>query len=44
MNRIAAVEKVVVNSVMADCLPEYIPVVISSKEAMLHKEFNLNRI
>ena len=33
-----------VNSVMAGCLPEYIPVVIASKEAMLHNEFNLNRI
>ena len=44
MNRIATVEKVVVNSVMASCLPEYIPVVIASKEAMLHNEFHLNRI
>ena len=44
MNRIATVEKVVVDSVMAGCLPEYIPVVIASKEAMLHNEFNLNRI
>ena len=44
MNRIATVEKVVVNSVMAGCLPEYITVVIASKDAMLHNEFNLNRI
>ena len=44
MNRIATVEKVVVNSVMAGCLPEYIPVVIASFEAMLHNEFNLNGI
>ena len=44
MNRIATVEKVVVNSVMAGCLPEYIPVVIASIEAMLHNEFNLNGI
>ncbi len=29
MNRISTVEKVVVNSVMAGCLPEYIPVVIA---------------
>ena len=43
-NRIATVEKVVVNSVMAGCLPEYIPVVIASIEAMLHNEFNLNGI
>ena len=44
MNRIATVEKVVVNSVMAGCLPEYIPVIIASIEAMLHNEFNLNGI
>ena len=34
----------VVNSVMAGCLPEYIPVVIASIEAMLHNDFNLNGI
>ena len=34
-NRIATVEKVVINSVMAGCLPEYIPVVIAALEAML---------
>ena len=44
MNRIATVEKVVVNSAMAGCLSEYIPVVIASIEAMLHNEFNLNGI
>jgi hypothetical protein len=44
MNHIATVDKVVVNSVMAGCLPEYIPVVIASIEAMLHNEFNLNGI
>ena len=43
-NRIATVEKIVVNSVMAGCLPEYIPVVISSIDAMLHNDFNLNGI
>ena len=44
MNRIATVEKVVVNSVMVGCLPEYIPAAIASIEAMLHNEVNLNGI
>ena len=43
-NRIATIEKVVVNSVMAGCLPEYIPVVIAALEAMLDEAFNLNGI
>jgi len=44
MNRIATVDKVVVNSVMVGCLPEYIPVVIASIEAIMHNEFNFNGI
>ena len=43
-NRMATVEKVVVNSVMAGCLPEYIPVVIAALEGMLDDSFNLNGI
>ena len=43
-NRIATVEKVVVNSVMAGCIPEYIPVVIAALEGMLDEDFNLNGI
>ncbi len=43
-NRIATVEKVAVNSVMAGCLPEYVPVVIAALEAMLDDDFNLNGV
>ena len=43
-NRLATVEKVAVNSVMAGCLPEYIPVVIAALEGMLDDSFNLNGI
>ncbi len=43
-NRLATVEKVVVNSVMAGCIPEYIPVVIAALEGMLDDSFNLNGI
>ncbi|MCH8279736.1 MAG: hypothetical protein J4O03_05430 [Chloroflexi bacterium] len=43
-NRIATVEKVVVNCVMAGCKPEYIPVVIAAVEAMLDDSFNLNGV
>ena len=34
------VEKVAVNSVMAGCLPEYLPVVLAAVEAALTPEFN----
>ncbi len=43
-NRIATVEKVAVNCVMAGCLPEYAPVVIAALEAMLDNTFNLNGV
>lgn len=43
-NRIATVEKVAVNCVMAGCLPEYVPVVMAALEAMLDDEFNLNGV
>jgi len=44
LNRIATVEKVVVNCVMAGCLPQYIPVVLAALEAMLHPRFNLGSV
>ena len=34
-------EKVAANSVMAGCLPEYLPVVLAATEAMLAPDFNL---
>ncbi len=35
------VEKIAANSVMAGCLPEYMPVVVAAAEAMLDPKFNL---
>jgi hypothetical protein len=35
------VEDIAINAVMAGCLPEYMPVIITSIEAMLEPEFNL---
>ena len=43
-NRVATVEKVAVNCVMAGCLPQYAPVVIAALEAMLDNAFNLNGV
>lgn len=43
-NRIATVEKVAVNCVMAGCLPEHAPVVIAALEGMLDDDFNLNGV
>lgn len=40
----ATVEKIAINSVMAGCLPEYLPTVITAIEAMGEKQFNLNGI
>lgn len=37
----ATVEKVVINSIMAGCRPEYVPVVIAAIEAIADQEFNL---
>jgi hypothetical protein len=42
--RVASVEKIAVNCVMAGCLPEYVPVVIAAVEAMLDDKFNLNGV
>lgn len=37
----ATVEKVATNAVLAGCRPEYLPVVLSAVEAMVHDDFNL---
>ena len=41
-NRRITVEKAAINSVMAGCLPEYLPVVIAVLEAMAEPEFNFH--
>ena len=38
------VEKVAVNSVMAGCRPEYLPVVLAALEAVCTDEFNMHGI
>ena len=40
----AAVEKIAINAVMAGCLPEYMPVIVATVEAMLESQFNLQSI
>lgn len=40
----ATVEKVAINSVMAGCLPEYMPLILTAIEAMLDSRFNLHWI
>lgn len=40
----ATVEKIIINAVMAGCLPEYVPVIIAALEAMCEPDFNLNGI
>jgi hypothetical protein len=37
----ATVEKIAINSVMAGCLPEHMPVIIAAVEAMLEEKLNL---
>lgn len=37
----ATIEKIAVNAVMAGCLPEYLPVVVTAVEAMADEAFNL---
>ncbi|MBI2917976.1 MAG: hypothetical protein HYY01_08270 [Chloroflexi bacterium] len=37
----ATIEKVAINAVMAGCVPEYMPVVITALEAMAEERFNL---
>ena len=43
-NRIATIQKVAVNCVMAGCLPEYAPVVLAALEGLLDEDFNLNGV
>ena len=40
----ASVEKVAINSVMAGCRPEYLPVVIAGLEAVCNDEFNMHGV
>ncbi len=37
-------EKIAINSIMAGCIPPYMPVVIAAVEAMLEPSFNLNAV
>ncbi len=41
---VATVEKIAINSVMAGCRPEYLPIVITAVEAMLDPSFELMRV
>ncbi|MFH1485415.1 MAG: hypothetical protein ABIH46_05025 [Chloroflexota bacterium] len=41
---LATIEKIAINSVMAGCLPDYMPVVVAAIKAMIEPEFNLNGI
>jgi hypothetical protein len=38
---VATIEQIAIQSVMAGCLPEYVPVVIAAVQAVLEPEFNL---
>ena len=40
--RVVTIEKIAVNAVMAGCLPEYMPVVITAMEAVLDERFLLH--
>jgi len=40
----ATIEKVAINAVMAGCLPEYLPVIITAVEAMCDERFRLHEI
>jgi hypothetical protein len=40
----ATVERIATNAVMAGCLPEYMPVVLTALEAMLETRFNLRGV
>ena len=40
----ATIEKVAINAVMAGCLPEYMPVIITAVEAMCDERFRLSEI
>ena len=40
----ATVEKIAVNAVMAGCLPEYMPVIITAIQALMDDRFNLRGV
>jgi hypothetical protein len=40
-NGAATVEKIAINAIMAGCKPEYLPVIITAVEAMVHPDYNL---
>ncbi|MEE9198769.1 MAG: hypothetical protein V3U26_03110 [Dehalococcoidia bacterium] len=40
--RVITAEKVAINAIMAGCLPEYMPVVVTAVEAMCEEKFNLH--
>ena len=40
----ATVERIAVNSVMAGCLPEHMPVIVTAIEAMMEERFNLRGV
>ncbi len=40
----ATIEKIAINAVMAGCLPEYLPVILTAVEAMSAEEFNLHGV
>ncbi len=41
---VATIETIAINSVMAGCKPEYVPIVIAALKAMMHEDFNLNGV
>ena len=43
-NRVASIEKVAVNCVMAGCQPRHVPVVLAALEGLLDESFNLNGV
>ena len=40
----ATVERIAVNAVMAGCLPEHMPVIVTSLQAMMDERFNLRGV
>ena len=40
----ATIEKIAINAVLAGCLPEYLPVILTAVEAMSAEEFNLHGV
>ena len=40
----ATVERIAVNAVMAGCLPEHMPVIVASLQAMMDERFNLRGV